>query len=269
MRSRNIIAAVCVAMMIILCIPMGCMAEEDGQNPVMNVVGNYVYERAGIEIRAAGDDMAVITVRWSNSAFDHAEWNMSGVFDTETLTVTYSDCIKKIVSYDREAGEDEKEPEETIEYRNGTGSISFQENGTLTWIDEQEHIADDAVFEYVLTQEEITSFVSEMTSQVKYIMYVGTNDKDTYEPVYPYEEARELANNICAKYTGGYTQIDGMGGWLDDSGVLTQERTLIYIFFDADEEGLKNIMDELIAELHQSSILIEKQEAMYTFYSGE
>ena len=237
----NIIVSLIV--MVSLFAPMCAMAAEDGQNPVMNFAGNYVCDRAKIEVMPKGEDMADITVSWGNSAFDTAQWNMSGVFDTDTLTVAYSDCTMKTVVFDREAEEADQSPEETVMYTDGTGSITFQENGTLSWNDDQDHIADGMVFEYIVKTEPDPSFAADLTENAKYIMYVGTNDKDTYEPVLPFDEARELANNICAQYVSGFTQMDARGGWLDDNGILTQEDTLIYIFFDASGEQLQAIMD--------------------------
>ena len=111
---------------------------------------------------------------------------------------------------------------------------------------------------------------SDSDTTTQFVMYVGTNDKDTYEPVLPFDEARELANNICAKYiSSGFTEIDATDGWMDENGVLATEASLIYVFFDATEEELQQVMDELIEQLHQSSILVEKQEAEYAFYSGK
>jgi len=246
------------------------MAGDDGQNPVMNVIGNYVCDRARVEVQPKGEDMADITVSWSNSAFDHAEWTMSGVFDTDTMTVSYSDCVMKNVAYDRDSEETDKIPLETIIYTDGSGKIIFGEDGTLTWEDDQDHAAEGMVFEYLLVFPPEEPLSAMMTGNAKYIMYVGTNDKDTYEPVLPLDEARELANNICAKYVeSGFTQIDARGGWLDDNGVLAQEDTLIYIFVDVTEDQLQKISDELLDKLHQSSILIEKQNALYTFYSAD
>lgn len=270
-KKRNIIIRIITLITVLsLSVPVWCMAAEDGQNPVMNFIGNYVCERARIEIMPKGEDMADITVSWGSSAFEHTEWSMSGVFDTETLSVSYSDCTKKEVVFDRESEEAEQIPQETIEYTGGTGAIHFGNDGTLAWNDDQEQVAAGMVFEYTVITEPEETFGANMTRDVKYTMYVGTNDKDTYEPVLPFEEARELANNICAKYvTSGFTQIDGMVGWMDENGVLATENTLIYLFFDATEEQLQKVMDELIEVLHQSSILVEKHEADYIFYSGE
>ena len=119
-------------------------SEEDGQNPVMNFIGVYAKDRASIQVEAQGAEDALITVSWSSSAAEHSEWTMSGHFDWETLTVEYNNCVKKDIVYT-----DEENFTETVAYENGTGAIVFGENGTLTWRDDQENVADGTVFEFV------------------------------------------------------------------------------------------------------------------------
>lgn len=103
----------------------------------------------------------------------------------------------------------------------------------------------------------------------KYVLYIGTNDKDTYKQVISTEEAREIVNEICIKYVDGYTASEAKGGWVDETDTLTQENTLVYAFYEVTEEQLVNIMEEILTALNQNSILLEKQEAIYTYYSGK
>ena len=83
------------------------------------------------------------------------------------------------------------------------------------------------------------------------------------------EEAREIVNEICIKYVDGYTASEAKGGWVDETDTLTQENTLVYAFYEVTEEQLVNIMEEILTALNQNSILLEKQEAIYTYYSGK
>ena len=54
------------------------------------------------------------------------------------------------------------------------------------------------------------------TGKVKqFVMYVGTNDKDTYQPEHTNEEARDIVDEICLKYFEGYTlQKQPVPGWM-------------------------------------------------------
>ena len=121
-------------------------ADEDGQNPVMNYIGNYVCERADIQISADGDEGAEAIVTWGGSASSNSSWIMSGTFDEDTLTFEYHDCIRTNYEYDEEGN---ITSEEEV-YVGGHGFIFFKEGDplTLTWQDDQEHVADDMVFEY-------------------------------------------------------------------------------------------------------------------------
>ena len=116
-------------------------AAEDGQNPVMNFVGTYACDRASVFVEADGADGAKLTVRWGSSAWEHSEWTMSGKFDPETLTIEYSDCVRKDVAF----AEDGSVDSETVVFENGVGTVHF-ENDNLYWKDDEEHVADDMVF---------------------------------------------------------------------------------------------------------------------------
>ena len=73
---------------------------EEGQNPVMNVVGDYQADRCSVHVEAQDKDGALITVHWGSSATEYSEWTMSGTFDAEKHTVYYQDGVKKNVVYD-------------------------------------------------------------------------------------------------------------------------------------------------------------------------
>ena len=122
-------------------------ASDDGQNPVMNFVGNYQCDRANVLIEADGDENARATVTWGGSAWETGTWVMSGAFDSETLTFEYSDCVSAVNEYDK-TGELSSTTEK---YTNGKGSMTFAEGDplTLTWQDDEENVADGMVFEYV------------------------------------------------------------------------------------------------------------------------
>lgn len=119
---------------------------EEGQNPVMNVVGDYQADRCSVHVEAQDKDGALITVHWGSSATESSEWTMSGTFDAEKHTVYYQDGVKKNVVYDA----DGKVTSEEEVYVGGHGTFTFNaENNTMTWEEDQEKIADGMVFEFV------------------------------------------------------------------------------------------------------------------------
>ncbi len=104
---------------------------------------------------------------------------------------------------------------------------------------------------------------------VKYTMYIGLNDQDTYTQLIPYEEAEKKVSEIALKVVDGFTQTQAKGAYKDDEGVVTFENSLVYEFYDATDEQMKAIMDEVLKELNQHSILLEKQTVKNTFYEGD
>lgn len=116
---------------------------------------------------------------------------------------------------------------------------------------------------------DISSAFSGSQQAVRYTLYIGTNDKDTYTQLISLDEAKETVNRICAEHVGGYTVMEAAGGWTDETGTLTQEETLVYSFTDVQEEALLRVMDEVLEELNQSSILVEVSGVRSLYYYGE
>ncbi|MEG1472358.1 MAG: DUF3574 domain-containing protein [Clostridia bacterium] len=115
-----------------------------------------------------------------------------------------------------------------------------------------------------------TNYVLEPRLQTarKYTLYIGTNDKDTYTQLIPTNQARDIINEICTRHVGGYTAWEAMGGWVDETGTLTQEHTLVYSFYDAEEEQMTAVMDEILDKLNQNTILIESGKVASMYYGG-
>ena len=119
-------------------------SQDDMQNPVMNFVGPYVCEKADMNVEAVGKTDAKITVQWSNGAAAYTKWEMSGTLDVDTLKLNYQNCKKTEVVMN----EDGSIGSETVEYENGKGRIVFHEDGTATWEDDEEQVADGMVFKF-------------------------------------------------------------------------------------------------------------------------
>ncbi len=149
--------------------PKGSEAEEaeatadDGQNPIMNFVGTYASGRASILVEADGADGAKLTVTWGSSASEHSEWVMSGKFDPDTLTIEYSDCVRK----DIEFAEDGSVKSETVVYENGFGNAHFDDDGNLRWKDDEEHMADDMVFVNVSVEPDYSAVTAMSAADVE------------------------------------------------------------------------------------------------------
>lgn len=112
------------------------------------------------------------------------------------------------------------------------------------------------------------SSLGEVSTQKKYTMYLGTNDKDTQKREIPIKEIQEQMHEICMKYVDGYTLTLSDGYYKDENGKQYREVSLVYVFIDAPIESMKKIMDEALVKFNQSSILLEETNSKSIFYSG-
>ena len=102
---------------------------------------------------------------------------------------------------------------------------------------------------------------------LQYIMYLGTNDKDTNRPVYTQAEAMEKAREILIRHFGGYTIQEAHGGWIND-GTEYQEYTLVICLSDTTLDAVHAAADELIETFRQNSVLIQANPTTTEFYGG-
>jgi len=101
----------------------------------------------------------------------------------------------------------------------------------------------------------------------QYVMYLGTNDKDTNEPVFSAEQAREKAEDILIQHFGGYTIQEAHGGWESD-GKRYQEYTVVIYLSDTTLDKVHAAADEMLSTFRQSSVLIQENQTKTDFYSG-
>lgn len=103
------------------------------------------------------------------------------------------------------------------------------------------------------------------THDTQYVLYLGTNDKDTNEPVFSPEEARAAAEEILIDHFGGYTIQEANGGWEYD-GVRYQEYTIVIHLSDATLSEVHAAADDMIRVFNQSSVLIQANQTTTEFY---
>ena len=107
----------------------------------------------------------------------------------------------------------------------------------------------------------------EPDGDIQYVLYLGTNDKDTNKPVFTETEAREKAKEILIRHFGGFTMQEANGGWIDE-GTVYQEYTLVISLSDTTEDAVHAAADELIEAFHQSSVLIQANPTRTEFYGA-
>lgn len=164
---------------------------------------------------------------------------------------TYCILCKATVIYPK------AEPNNVLMYVNEDGIQNIYE----LWIDKhdkKEEVRDDG---------EQDSAASETNADIQYVMYLGTNDKDTNKPVFTEAEAQEQVKDILIRHFGGYTIQEASGGWIDE-GTVYQEYTLVIYLSDTTEEAVHAAADEMIETFRQSSVLIQTNPTRTEFYSG-
>ena len=109
---------------------------------------------------------------------------------------------------------------------------------------------------------------ADVSEDIQYVLYLGTNDKDTNKPVFTQSEAMEQAKDILIRHFGGYTIQEAHGGWVDE-GKLYQEYTLVIYLSDTTPEAVHAAVDELVEVFHQSSVLIHANSTVTEFYGGK
>ena len=109
---------------------------------------------------------------------------------------------------------------------------------------------------------------AEQGQDIQYVLYVGTNDKDSNEPVFSEDDAREHLEAILTDHFGGFTIQDARGGWVNDDGSIAHEYTLVVYLSDTTLEEVHAACDDMIAEFNQSAILVQQNVTTTEFYSG-
>ena len=137
--------------------------------------------------------------------------------------------------------------------------------GTFHWLEE---FADPEASVETAEKQSSEEAAEKATEQgnVQYVLYLGTNDKDTNKPVFTQTEALEQAKDILIRHFGGYTIQEAHGGWID-GGKEYQEYTLVIYLSDTTLDKIHAAADEMIEVFRQSSVLIQENPTRTEFYS--
>ena len=104
----------------------------------------------------------------------------------------------------------------------------------------------------------------------EYTLYIGTNDKETYQLEMDLDVARGIVHNtLMDHFSDGFTMYDAKGVWRDEKGVVTLEYSFVCILEDVEKAEVYKAADELLAKLNQSTILVvENAVRKIDFYRG-
>ena len=107
--------------------------------------------------------------------------------------------------------------------------------------------------------------------ELEYTIYIGTNDKNTFQLEITLDEARSIIYNTMINYfSDGFTMHEANGVWKDENDAITLEYTFVCIIENADIDEIHKAADELILKLDQNSILIVSNRVeKVDFYTGK
>ena len=123
---------------------------------------------------------------------------------------------------------------------------------------------------YSLNRTSVSSVTSTEQQLNEYIMYVGTNDKETYQLEMPLEDARSIVHNtLMDHFADGFTMYDAKGVWRDENKVITLEYSFVCVIETTERAEVYKVADELREALNQNTILIVTNAVQsIDFYTG-
>ena len=139
--------------------------------------------------------------------------------------------------------------------------------GSFHWLEEFAG-KEESIAEEVQATEETTEPEAFEQEDVQYVLYLGTNDKDTNKPVFTQAEALKQAKDILIRHFAGYTIQEAHGGWIDGDTEY-QEYTLVIYLSDTTLDKVHAAADEMVDLFHQSSVLIQENPVRTGFYAGK
>ena len=141
-----------------------------------------------------------------------------------------------------------------------------KKTGTFHWLEEFADPQTTAEEPAAADSSQAPAPEAEEKKDVQYVLFLGTNDKDTNKPVFTQAEALEKAKEILIRHFGGYTIQEAHGGWVDN-GTVYQEYTLVIYLSDTTLDLVHEAAAEMVDTFRQSSVLIQANETQTEFYA--
>ena len=98
-----------------------------------------------------------------------------------------------------------------------------------------------------------------------YTLYVGTTMQGADAESLSYEEAAERIGKVLIKYTSGYTLFDAKGAGKDENDNIVSESSVVCHIAKIDEETMRSIVKELLSEMDQKSIMVQRSRVQIEF----
>lgn len=99
---------------------------------------------------------------------------------------------------------------------------------------------------------------------IKYEIFVGIKDKDSYEEVFSVDSFKKLLTEICTEKQISFTLLTQLGGYTHNKGYTT-ETSLRVVIIGISEEEVVLLGMKLKEMINTDTILITKSEIEYSF----
>ena len=99
---------------------------------------------------------------------------------------------------------------------------------------------------------------------VKYEIFIGIKDKDSYQEHLGVEDFKEILTEICAEKEISFSLLTQLGGYTHNKGYTT-ETSLRVIIIGADEEEITRLGELLKERVNTDTILITRTAIEYCF----
>ena len=98
-----------------------------------------------------------------------------------------------------------------------------------------------------------------------YTLFVGLNDKDTYEQIFDDDYAMQIVRDNVINVVDGATFTKSYGHWVDEFGNETNETSIVVKIVGTDEEHIERICKKLNYALNQNCIMVERSRSEIAF----
>lgn len=99
---------------------------------------------------------------------------------------------------------------------------------------------------------------------LKYEIYIGIKDKDSYEEILSVEDFKNILCEICHAKEINFSLLTQLGGYRHGKGYTT-ETSLRIIIIGIDENEVELLSRRLKRKINTDAVLITKSEISYCF----
>ena len=101
-------------------------------------------------------------------------------------------------------------------------------------------------------------------SGVKYEVFIGIKDKDSYEEILDVNDFKDILTEICTEKQISFSLLTQLGGYTHGKGYTT-ETSLRVVIIGVEEEEILRLGERLKREINTDAVLITKTEIEYCF----